>query len=481
MSDVALLRVDRIGGAGGHPRHLHPALDLKILEASLSQGAAIASPLVDGWLIKGGPSAWVEQALAGRPRLAVIKGETWCLAEALECGRRLRQAGVTTIAIGQQVAHVQRAPRPDWHEAFDLALAGEPEEELIGSLPRLLQGDRSTFDDYRRRFETGHQFEVVEPDRLPRPGYSAAEQLAFAFPFPLPGQRLRRWAYVLSARGCPHRCRHCSTVVRKSSGERLRKRDPSQVADEVAMHLAAGADAIAFEDDTFLVDRRHFLAICEELSRRNILVPWIANARPDELDAERVDAAAAVGARLLKLGIETATPRLIELMGKARDGTAWRRQSEEGLARLKRRGIASVGLFLVGLPTETAAEVEETVRWAQALAPDYVQVQIFRSYPDIPWWQQLAPEVRDADAAYHYGPILNTAAAIPPQVLPLLQRDFYRRYYLRAGFMFSHASRYWRHYCKPEGIVATLARLRYMMRHEPQLQLRGEGAQSRAD
>lgn len=464
MSGVVLLRVDRVGGAGGHPRHLHPALDLKILQTGLMRGDPPLARLVDGWLIKGGPQAWVAQALAGKPQIAVIKGETWCLPEAVECGRLLRQAGVTTIAIGQQVSHAMRAPVLHWYEAFDLALAGEPEEELLGLLPRLLQGDASTFGDYRQCFEQGHHFEVAAPDRLPRPEYSSAEQLAFAFPFPLPGKPLRRWAYVLSASGCPHRCRHCSTVVRKSWGERLRKRSPAHVVDAVAAHLAAGAEAIAFEDDTFLVDRRHFLAICEELARRNIAAPWIANARPDELDAERVDAAAASGARLFKVGIETATPRLIELMGKARDGETWRRQSEAGLARLKQCGIASVGLFLVGLPSETTAEVEATVRWAQALAPDYVQVQIFRSYPDIPWWQDLAPGQRDAEAAYHYGPIASTVAAISPQALPLLQRDFYRRYYLRSGFVLQHLARCWRYYLHPTGFTESLGRLGYVAR-----------------
>jgi anaerobic magnesium-protoporphyrin IX monomethyl ester cyclase len=462
MSGVVLLRVDRVDGSGGHPRHLHPALDLKTLQAGLERSGGLSPKLVDGWLAKGGPRAWVAQALSGKPQVAVIKGETWCLPEAIECGLLLRKAGVTTIAIGQQVSHAMRSPVPRWREAFDVALAGEAEEELLGLLPRLLQGDTSTLDDCRQCFTRGHHFEVAAPDHLPRPEYSAAEQLDFAFPFPLPGRPLRRWAYVLSASGCPHRCRHCSTVVRKSSGERLRKRSPGKVVDEVAAHLAAGAEAIAFEDDTFLVDRRHFLAICEELARRNIVAPWIANARPDELDAERVAAAAASGARLFKVGIETATPRLIELMGKSRDGETWRRQSEEGLARLKRHGIAAVGLFLVGLPSETAAEVEATVRWAQVLAPDYVQVQIFRSYPDIPWWQDLAPELRDAPAAYHYGPILSTSAALSPQTLPVLQRDFYRRFYLRAAFVAAHARLCWRHYCAPANIAAGLGRLGYI-------------------
>ena len=164
-------------------------------------------------------------ALAARPRIAVIKAETWCLPEAIECALSLRHAGVLTIAIGQQVSHVMRAPALRWREAFDLALAGDAEEELLAVLPRLLDDDEFSRHGYWRQFEQGHHFTAVAPERLPRPVFSDAEMTAFAFPFPLPGMPLRRWAYVLSASGCPHRCRHCSTVVRKSSGDRLRTRD----------------------------------------------------------------------------------------------------------------------------------------------------------------------------------------------------------------------------------------------------------------
>ena len=481
MNGLVLLRVDRVTDGNGHPRHLHPALDLKILQAGL-EAAGTPVTLVDGWLLAGGPDDWLRLALRGAPRVAVIKAETWCLPEAIECARRLRQAGLVTVAIGQQVSHVMRAPMAGWREAFDLALAGEAEKELLGLLPRLLTDDFDALQDkYWRQFARGHHHAVEAADELPRAVFSETEQRAFAFPFPLPGRPMRRWAYVLGARGCPHRCRHCSTVVRKSFGERLRWRDPVRVVDEVAAHLAAGAEAIAFEDDTFFVDRRQFLALCDEMVRRGIAAPWIANARPDELDEERVAAAASAGARLLKVGIETVTPRLVELMGKSRHGEHWRTQTEAGLARLKRHRIASVGLFLVGLPTQTRTEIADTLAWARELAPDYVQVQIFRSYPDIPWWDELPAAMRDAEAAWHYGPISSTAAALPADVLPAMQRAFYRDYYLRPGFALSHLGRCWRHYFAPAGLAATLDRLRYMLRGSPAALHTASGVSSRGD
>jgi hypothetical protein len=112
-------------------RHLHPALDLKIVQAGLAHAGGVSIALMDGWLTRGGPQAWVAQTLAETPQIAVIKGETWCLLEAVECGRLLRRAGVTTIAIGQQVSHA----------CGRLCLAQsstgcrQPEEEILGLLP----------------------------------------------------------------------------------------------------------------------------------------------------------------------------------------------------------------------------------------------------------------------------------------------------------------------------------------------------------
>lgn len=476
MSGIALLRMDRVEGAGGHPRHAHPALDLKLVEAGLGR-AGVRVAMVDGWTIAGGPEAWVAHALASAPGVAVIKAETWCMPEALACARRLRREGVLTVGIGQQVAHAMRASVDGWDEAYDLALAGEAEAELLTLLPRLLQGDPVSLESYRQRFRHGERFSVGDPDALPWPEFSDTEMQAFAFPFPLPGPTLRRWAYVLTARGCPHRCRHCSTIVRKSDGGVLRTRTPTSVVDEIESHLARGAEAIAFEDDTLLVDRRHFLAICNALARRSIRVPWIANARPDELDEERVAAAAAAGAILFKLGIESATPRLIEAMGKARRGMAWIEQTEAAMARLRRHRLGSVGLFLIGLPSQTEDEVAATLAWACRLAPDYVQVQLFRSYPDIAWWPELPPETRDVGAAYHYGPVAVTAASIPAPALASLQRAFYRRFYLRPGYVARHVLRCWRHYAAPAVLGAGARRLAYIVHgaaaERPQGALRG--------
>jgi anaerobic magnesium-protoporphyrin IX monomethyl ester cyclase len=449
-AEVVLLRIDRqAGGHTAHPRHLHPALDLKYIQARLEADFDTTVPLVDGWLEPFEAEAFVRRVLALQPRYAVIRAVTWCLEESVRVAAGLRAAGIVTIAVGQQVQHVARSPYPGWGAAYDLAVPGEPEEEVPRLLARLHSGEplETLRQESRQRVATGTTVLVQQPDGLPFPRFNAAELQAYAFPFPTRGGApVTRWGYVLTAWGCPRPCRHCTAIVRKSVGQLLREREIERVVDEVAALRESGAEAIAFEDDSLFVDRARFLRLAEALQRRDIRLPWMANARPDELDAERVAAARAAGAVLLKVGVDSGSPRLAEKLGKTLDGAAWIHAAEQGFDLLADYGIGSVALFMVGMPDETPADAEATLALAKRIRPDYLQMQIYRAYPDVPLWAELPEAARASTAEYHYLAPVSNCSRIPAHELAGLQRRLYRAFYLRPAFVASHLMHYWRYY-----------------------------------
>lgn len=462
--DVVLIRVDLAADAyGNHPRHRHPALDLKYIEAGIVERTGAVVRSFDAWQ-DGAATTLLADALACRPRVAVIKAASWCLDEALVVAKALRRAGAVTLAVGQQVAHAARVEVPGWDEAIDIPVPGDPEAivpELVAEL--LAGGDpgvvgRST----RALFVARSGYEIEAPDRLPAISFSSAELRAFPFPFPLRRSVGDAWAYLLTSWGCPRACRHCSVVVRKSSGVGLRKRTPAAVADEVERRLDSGAAAIAFEDDSLFVDPRFFHALCDEFARRGLRFPWLANARPDELDAARVAAAKDCGALLLKVGVDCGSYRLIERIGKARSGSEWNVAVRESFVRLHAAGIGSIALFMVGLPDETVAEVEMSIRLARAIEPDYVQVQIYSPYPDVPLWDELPAELRAAKPLYHYRSPLVSASRMSVQEVVAAQRRFYREFYFRPGFVARHLVRNWRGYLQARAWTRSAGALAYL-------------------
>lgn len=459
-SPLALLRIDADAGADHrHPRHRHPALDLKYIQAAVHDSIGILPPLIDQALAPGlSAEQLAHRVLACQPRIVIVKAQTWNLATACRSAGLLRQAGVITIAVGQQVLHAARSPVAGWQEAYDIALPGDAEAEAPRLVARLLAGEKpaSLAARYAEDMTAGRLLEIVAPDDLPAPRFDSAELSAYPFPFPLRCRPVQRWGYLLTAWGCPRACRHCSVVVRKSAAPTLRRRSLALVVDEVARLADAGAQGILFEDDSLCVDRRRFLALCEALVRRRLALPWIANARPDELDRECVAAAAASGAALFKVGVDCAAPRLIERIGKARDGTAWIAAAEENFSLLDANQIATVALFMIGLPDEDATDIAASIALARRLRPDYVQVQLYTPYPDTTLWAELSTAQQGAASSDHYGRSHRVNSSCSAALdLPALQAHFYRRFYLDPAYLARHLRRSWRHYLTPGALVAS--------------------------
>lgn len=477
LHPVVLLRIDRAAERHTrHPRHLHPALDLKYVQAGIEAALHQPVPLLDGWLAPFDVHAFAAQVLACKPRIAVIRAVTWCLAESVAVATILRRAGVITVAVGQQVQHVARCPQPGWTDAYDLAVAGEPEE----AVPRLVAQLHSAAGIGALQLRwPAHGKGLVEqvgvPDLLPAPHFSPGDLVDYPFPFPLRDTAARKWGYVLTAWGCPRPCKHCSAIVRKSVGRPLRTRSVASVLDEVARLADIGAQAIAFEDDSLFVHRKRFLELAEGLQRRGLRLPWLANARPDELDSERIAAAHASGAVLLKVGVDTGSPRLIERLGKATDGEAWMAASKDAFARLDAQGIGAVALFMLGLPGETRADAEATRALALSLPADYLQVQRYQPYPDVPWWESLCSE-QPVAADYHYATEGQSLGELSLADVNALQQKLYRQFYLRPSFVARHLRHGWRHYVSGGWLPRVAGTLRFIAQR-PAVAVQREGKQ----
>ena len=442
---VVLLRIDRAARRHTkHPRHLHPALDLKYVQAGIEAGLGLPVPLLDGWLRPFDSATFAAETLALQPKVAIIRAVTWSLDESIAVATALRRAGVITVAVGQQVQHIARCPKKGWTEAYDLAVAGEPEEAVPELVRQLHAG--IAISDLQKCWPAHGRNElalVSQPDLLPEPDFSADELAAFPFPFPLRSAAAARWGYVLTAWGCPRPCLHCSAIVRKSVGRPLRARSIPQVLDEVERLADSGAQAIAFEDDSLFVHRKRFLELANGMQQRGLVLPWLANARPDELDEERIAAARASGAVLLKIGVDTGAPKLIERLGKTADGEAWLAASRQAFNGLAAQGIGAVALFMLGLPGETRADAEATRVLALELPADYLQVQLYQPYPDVAWWK-LLNDAQPVSADYHYASGGQALGQLSLDELAVLQQRLYRQFYLRPAFVARHLRYAWR-------------------------------------
>lgn len=193
------------------------------------------------------------------------------------------------------------------------------------------------------------------------------------------------------ARSCPHRCAFCVNVALKDYGyTTYRRRNPEQVEAELT-YLKDRLD-IGFSflrDEVSFVDIEFNRQIAHIFDRQG--VKWGANVRanyftPKRVTEEYLKEMRALGMQNACIGIESGNPRVLkEVVHK--DITI--EQIFHAVTCLKNADVRPFFSYILGFPTETEKEAQDTVDLAHRLkkmAPRSVNtgISLLRPYPGAP-------------------------------------------------------------------------------------------------
>ncbi|MGH7342371.1 MAG: B12-binding domain-containing radical SAM protein, partial [Candidatus Rokuibacteriota bacterium] len=168
-------------------------------------------------------------------------------------------------------------------------------------------------------------------------------------------------ASVVTSRGCPYECIFCSAPA--WTGRKVRYRDPSRCVDEIEELSALGFREITIEDDLFTLYRKHFLAVCGELIRRDTGIRWNAFSRVDTITPEIVETMARAGCQAICFGVESGNQEILDLVKKKSD----LHKVKEAMRMTQAVGISALASFIIGLPGETEETLRKTVEFADEL------------------------------------------------------------------------------------------------------------------
>jgi radical SAM superfamily enzyme YgiQ (UPF0313 family) len=271
---------------------------------------------------------------------------------------------------------------------------------------------------------------VADLDALPFPDWRATHSDRYHY-FPL--LKKRPFVTLLSSRGCTYCCDYCPYWV--AQGAHFRARAAENVAAEMeAVVRGCGARSILFRDPSFGLDRRRVVDLCRAVVARGLRVDWGCETRLDGLDDEVIAWLARAGCRSVEVGMDSLSP---EAMRQNRRRTMAPAAIRDRLRRLTAAGIASAGLFVIGLPGDTEAAIRETIRFANDLDLTYVNYEIPVPFPGTPLYDravaagQIAPVTFEQLAGRH--PPLPTTAELTTERLLALQNEGMRSFYVRPG------------------------------------------------
>jgi anaerobic magnesium-protoporphyrin IX monomethyl ester cyclase len=170
---------------------------------------------------------------------------------------------------------------------------------------------------------------------------------------------------LITARGCPYKCRWCSHAV---YGFSHRRRSHLDCADELE-HIrdTYRPDQVWYSDDVFTINHRWLSDYSAELKRRSLRLPFETISRADRMMKEEVlSTLAEMGCYRIWIGSESGSQRILDSMqrGVTVEQVQWATHAA------RRHGI-EVGMFLMwGYDGETVEDIEATVEHVKKANPD---------------------------------------------------------------------------------------------------------------
>lgn len=242
-------------------------------------------------------------------------------------------------------------------------------------------------------------------DDIPIPDYSLVNMEQFCGVSPV---GVYPSAAIMASRGCPFNCVFCNTPV--FWGKQVRYRNSVSVVDEIELlHRDYGINEIFFQDDTFNLNHEWAFAIFNEIIKRKLnkemLFKMACRVNEKLLTKEFLDMACRAGAWNIFYGIESGSQAMLDRMKKGITVDEIKR----AIRMTKEAGISSQCSFIVGMPGESIATLQETKQLLVNMKADRYGWCFFCPFPNTEATREVIKRghIQKIDYAdYGYGKVM---------------------------------------------------------------------------
>jgi radical SAM superfamily enzyme YgiQ (UPF0313 family) len=269
---------------------------------------------------------------------------------------------------------------------------------------------------------------------MPYPAWDLLDLTAYSLPLVN-----RSYVIVETSRGCPYTCDFCVAPIHQ--GHKFRERSAKALVDDIERgYRELGVEFFYLWGDTVTLNVKSFTAFCDELIARQLPIQWFGNARADNLtDPAFVHRLRRAGCWMLALGIESESDEVRKDMVKRLE----RQKIQTAFRNMREAGIKSFAFFIFGYPGETTRTMEQTVRYAMDLDPDFANFYPAVPYPGTALYEKCAREgLLGPDAnewsKMEYSYYLLRGNGLDERIVMDAINRARRRFFLRPGYVARH-------------------------------------------
>nr|MBI4156735.1 radical SAM protein [Candidatus Woesearchaeota archaeon] len=341
---------------------LHP-VDLTIQSGILSEKYDIA--VIDAIADKLSPEECLNKILEIKPGAIFFLSGSISYEEDMpfmkEVKEKLRDVKLIVsgdLFMEDPVKHMEK------HKIIDAAMLDFTNQDIIHFLEN--EKDKIEFLVYR----DGDK--IIKPEinrnkyrnyEIPIPKYELFPNEKYRFPF----VKKYPMATLLSDYGCPYTCTFC---IMATIGFKLRSVD--KVIEELKYLKDLGTKEVFFIDQTFAVNRPRAKELLNKMIDENLDLGWSCFSRVDVVNEEILSLMKKAGCHTIMFGVESGSQEILNNVDKRTTLDIIKRTFN----LCRRLGIKTLGTFILGLPGETEETINQTIKFAKSIEPDYVAFNV---------------------------------------------------------------------------------------------------------
>ena len=180
------------------------------------------------------------------------------------------------------------------------------------------------------------------------------------------GRHGKKFACIITSRGCPFKCVFC--VSYRVMGRKWRYRSPENVVDEIEQLVKEyGIKFFHFEDDNLTFDKKRTERICELIIERKLKIKWDTpnGIRADTIaDKNVLSKMKKSGCWYICVAPESGNPYVVKNIIKKNMDLA---KVETTVRLCKEIGLKVEAFFVIGMVGETKEQIQDTVSFAARL------------------------------------------------------------------------------------------------------------------
>lgn len=227
---------------------------------------------------------------------------------------------------------------------------------------------------------------IRDLDSLPFPAYKKLKGFPGGYNLPLFSYIHTPGATMVTSRGCPYQCSYCDRSVFQ---HKYRYNSAEYVYEHMAyLRAEFGVRHLNIYDDLFTLNRKRIVRLCRLLTTKPLGIQFNCAVRVGHVDDELLALLKSAGALMVSLGIETGDT---DLMAAHKPGLRLE-AVRDTVKRIQAAGLRAKGLFMMGLPGETAASIQKTSDFAVSLGLDDMNMSKFTPFHGAPVWQTVLTE-----------------------------------------------------------------------------------------